>query len=190
MMIRTLAIGVLTALALAGCKSPPVNRTLKEPLPTVAQVDLERYAGRWYEIARLPNSFEANCEGVTADYRLREDGLIDVVNTCRKGAVDGKIERAKGKARRAEAGSTSKLEVSFFGPFWGDYWIIDLAEDYSLSLVGEPSGRYLWILARTPEIDAATRDAALARLSSLGYDVRALYFPKQPPVPDNPDPFK
>ena len=174
---------ILLALgAVAACSKPPVNRDSSVPLTTAAAVDLERYQGLWYEIARFPNSFEKNCEGVTAEYARREDGLISVVNTCRKGAVDGEAEKAKGRARVVDEQTNAKLEVSFFGPFWGDYWILYLADDYSLSLVGEPAGRYLWILSRTPTISEATREDALRRLEALGYDTSALYFTEQPPA--------
>jgi apolipoprotein D and lipocalin family protein len=182
-----MALAASAFAALAGCASPPVNRTAG-PLETVSRVDLDRYQGRWYEIARLPNQFEKNCEGVTADYARRPDGLISVVNTCREGAPDGPVRVARGRARIVDAATNAKLKVSFFGPFWGDYWILSLAEDYSLSLVGEPSGRYLWILARTPLIDEAVKIEALTTLATLGYDVSKLYFGQQPPVPDNPLP--
>ena len=164
---------------LAACGGPPVNRDPAVPLETVASVDTDRYLGRWYEIARLPNSFEKNCEGVTVDYALRDDGLISVTNTCRKGAPDGEAKVANGRARIVDEATNAKLEVSFFGPFWGDYWVIGLADDYSLSLVGEPSGRYLWILSRTPMITDDVRDAALSDLKAMGYDRDALYFTMQ-----------
>lgn len=178
----------LAGLSLGACASPPVNRNAAQPLETVASVDLERYAGRWYEIARLPNSFETDCEGVTADYARRDDGLISVVNTCRKNGPSGPAKVAKGRARIVDEATNAKLKVSFFGPFWGDYWIIDLADDYSLSLVGEPSGRYLWMLARAPEIDPEVKSGALSKLTALGYDVSKLHFTAQPPSPDNPRP--
>lgn len=179
---------VFLGLILAGCASPPVNRAADAPLTTVQSVDLDRYAGRWYEIARLPNGFEKNCEGVTADYSRREDGLLRVVNTCRKGSPSGDVKSAEGRARVVDEKTNAKLEVSFFGPFWGDYWIVDLTDDYSRSIVGEPSGRYLWILSRTPTISEAERADALARIKALGYDSSALYFTRQPPSPDNPIP--
>jgi len=170
------------AAAIAACASPPVNRDASIPLTTAPYVDLEHYLGRWYEIARLENGFEKGCEGVTADYSRRDDGLISVVNTCRQGAPDGKSKVAEGRARVVDETTGSKLKVSFFGPFWGDYWVLWLAEDYALSLVGEPSGRYLWILARTPIIDAQTKSHALERLRALGYDVSKLYYTRQPPA--------
>lgn len=180
-----IVIAASIVVAASGCVSqPPVNRDSSVPLTVEASVDIDRYTGKWYEIARLPNGFEKNCEGVTAEYARRDDGLISVVNTCRKGAPDGKAEVARGRARVVDAASNAKLEVSFFGPFWGDYWILDLDDDYTLSLVGEPGGRYLWMLSRTPEIDADTRAAALQRLQAFGYDTTALYFTQQPPAPD------
>lgn len=171
------------SLVLAGCEEPPPNRAAgAAPLQTVESVDVGRYMGLWYEIARLPNGFEEGCEGVTAEYTRRDDGGVTVVNTCRKGAPDGEAKRAEGRARIVDAESNSKLEVSFFGPFWGDYWIIDLADDYSLSIVSEPQGRYLWILARTPTISEETRAEALATLTSLGFDVSKLHWTQQPPA--------
>ena len=167
---------------IAACSAPPVNRDLSIPLTTVDYVDIDRYQGRWYEIARFPNSFEKNCEGVTADYGRRDDGLISVVNTCRKGAPDGEAKSANGRARIVDAETNAKLEVSFFGPFWGDYWVIGLDADYSLALVGEPAGRYLWILSRTPEVEKAALDDAIATLNGFGYNTDALYFTKQPPA--------
>lgn len=170
---------LLSFFALAACQSPPVNRDLSTPLETVDYVDTERYLGKWYEIARFPNQFEKNCEGVTAEYARRDDGLISVTNTCRKGSLDGNEDVARGRARIVEAATNAKLEVSFFGPFWGDYWVIGLTEDYSLALVGEPSGRYLWILSRTPVISDQLRDAALNDLRAMGYNTDALYFVQQ-----------
>ncbi len=165
----------LMALA-AACAAPPVNRDASAPLETVDRVDLERYLGRWYEIARFPNSFEENCEGVTADYARRDDGLISVTNTCYKGSPGGEKNQANGRARVVDEATNAKLKVSFFGPFWGDYWIIGLADDYSLSLVGEPEGRYLWILSRTPEISDDVRERALSDLRRRGYNTDALYW--------------
>jgi apolipoprotein D and lipocalin family protein len=182
MSLRAFGLLAASAALAAGCASQPANRVSSSPLETVERVDLDRYAGRWYEIARLPNSFEENCEGVTADYARRADGLISVVNTCRVGSPSGKAKIAKGKARVVDTETNARLEVSFFGPFWGDYWIVDLAEDYSLAIVSEPKGRYLWVLSRTPTISDEARDGVLARLDALGFDASKLYFPQQPPL--------
>lgn len=179
-------IGVLSTFALIGCASQPINRDLSVPLNSVERVDIERYLGRWYEIARLPNSFEKNCEGVTADYTQKDDGTISVINSCNRvtidGVITGKARIAKGRARIVDTHSQSKLEVSFFGPFWGDYWILDLDETYTLSLVGEPSGKYLWILSRTPTLPKDVLNEALMRLKAMGYYTDNLYFTIQPPV--------
>ena len=169
-------------LAIAGCTAAPVNRDPAAPLTTARSVDLERYQGLWYEIARLPNSFEEDCEGVTAEYALRDDGLISVVNTCRKNSADGPVDVAKGRARVVNEDTNAELKVSFFGPFWGDYWILDLDDDYTLSLVGEPAGRYLWILSRTPTVADDVLAEAIAKLDAFGYNTDALYYPQQPPV--------
>ena len=170
-------------LAVSGCASQPSHRPADAPpLTTVRAVDLTRYLGRWYEIARYDNSFEKNCEGVTADYSRREDGLIKVVNTCREGAVDGKAREAVGRAKIVDPVSNAKLKVSFFGPFWGDYWIIDLADDYSLAIVSEPKGRYLWVLSRTPTISADEKARVLSFLSNIKFETNALYFTRQPPA--------
>ena len=164
------------------CSGQPSYRAADaEPLQTVPAVDLDRYLGRWYEIARLPNRFEKDCEGVTADYARRDDGLISVTNTCRDGAPDGPEKKATGRARIVDTQTNAKLEVSFFGPFWGDYWVIDLAEDYSHAIVSEPEGRYLWILARDPTIDDALKANLLSKIRANGFNADALYFPMQPP---------
>lgn len=142
----------------------------ESPLETVSFVDLDRYLGTWYEIASYPAWFQKNCTAVTAEYGLRDDGLISVMNRCRKGSLDGKLKQAKGRAKVVDTQSNARLKVSFFGPFWGDYWIIDLDEDYQWAVVGEPKRKYLWILSRTPIMDQARYDEILSRLSAVGYD--------------------
>lgn len=156
------------------------DRSMK-PVEVVADVDLSRYMGTWYEIARLPNSFQEKCvSDVTATYSLLEDGDILVVNRCRK--ADGEINEARGKARRAsDDGPNSKLEVRFapawlsFLPFvWGDYWIIALAPDYSYVAIGGPDRKYLWVLARTPSMDEVTLNQVLEKVKDQGYDLTEL----------------
>ena len=151
------------------------------PLPTQDWVDLARYAGRWYEIARLPNSFQDQCAGdVVATYTLRSDGRVTVLNECRR--PDGGTARAEGVARRAdEKGPASRLKVRFapaflsFLPFvWGDYWIVELDRDYRYAIVGDPSRKYLWILSRSRVMDAATYDSLSATAGRLGFDVARL----------------
>jgi apolipoprotein D and lipocalin family protein len=140
-----------------------------EKLETVDSVDLERYLGRWYEIASYPAWFQRNCTAVTADYSLRKDGLIEVINSCRKESVDGKLKQAKGRAKIVDPTTNAKLKVSFFGPFWGPYWIIDLDPEYQWAVVGVPSRKYLWILCRTPQMDQAVYREIVARLPSKGF---------------------
>ncbi|MGE3250857.1 MAG: lipocalin family protein [Hyphomonadaceae bacterium] len=170
-------IPLVLALALAGCVLPPVNRDQGIPLGPVATIEPARYAGLWYEIARFENSFERNCYAVTAEYRLRDDERIDVINTCREGAVDGPAEVARGVARIVDAQTNARLKVRFgWSPIEGDYWVLDRAEDYSWSLVGEPRGRFLWILAREPRIPDELRQDLLRRLQARGYRTDALHW--------------
>lgn len=144
-----------------------------QALNTVDKVDLERYAGRWHEVARIPNRFQKKClRSTTADYSLRDDGRINVVNSCIK--KDGKINEADGVARIVDKESNAKLQVSFvsvFGwyLFWGDYWIIGLDDDYQWVVVGHPERKFGWILSRTPTLSAAALDEAFAILARAGY---------------------
>ena len=144
-------------------------------LPTVAKVDLNRYAGKWYEIARYPNKFQEKCVGnTTATYTLKEKNKIEVINECLK--KDGVADSAKGEAKIIDAATNAKLEVRFAPSFlsfipqvWGDYWIIDLDDNYSYAAVGDPKRKYLWILSRTPEMDDATYQNILRRVEKLGF---------------------
>lgn len=162
---------------LAGCAHAPSA----PPLRTVDRVDLSRYVGRWYEIATIPMSFQKGCVGVTATYTLRADGDVDVVNTCRKETLDGPERSAEGKAWSVDP-SNAKLEVRFFWPFHGSYWIIDLDPDYRWAVVGHPDRKYLWILSRTPQMDPATYDAILGRLRAQDYDTSLLVKTAQLPA--------
>ena len=166
----------LFATLLSACAHTPSG----PPLQTVDRVDLARYMGRWYEIATIPMSFQKGCVGVTADYSIREDGDVKVVNTCRKETLDGPVKVAEGKAWSVDP-SNAKLEVQFFWPFHGAYWVIDLDPEYRWAVVGHPSREYLWILSRTPQMDAATYDGILSRLRAQSYDVAKLVRTLQPP---------
>ena len=170
-LIATFTILALGALAMGGCArmsgGPVGNRAVPQP---AKPVDLARYLGRWYEIARYEAWFQRGCESVTADYALNKDGTIRVVNACRQGSITGKRKAATGKAKIADAATNAKLKVSFFGPFYGDYWVLDHADDYSWSIVGEPSGRYLWILSRQPHLTPEAFATLEARVKALGYD--------------------
>ena len=158
----------------------------KQPaLEVVEHVDLERYLGTWYEIASYPAWFQKNCTAVTADYSLRDDGLIQVVNSCRKGSLDGKLKQTKGRAKVVDTETNAKLKVSFFGPFWGPYWIIDLDPEYQWVVVGDPKRKYLWVLSRTQQMDPALFDEIVARLPAKGYDPNGLNKTEQPHAGDD-----
>ena len=179
---KLLALGGfgLAVVGLAACSTlisrhPVGNRAVPQPHKSV---DLQKYLGRWYEIARYEQGFQKGCEGVTADYSLRPDGSIDVLNRCRK--PDGKFSEARGRAKVVDEDTNAKLKVSFFGPFYGDYWVLDHADDYSWSIVGEPSGRYLWILDREATPGDAEVGKLIDRARELGYDTSMLLRTKQP----------
>lgn len=164
---QRIALGMAAVALLGGCagKPGPVgNPAVPQPAKTV---EIKRYLGKWFELARYEAPFQKDCEGVTADYSLQDDGKIRVVNSCTR---DGKTNSADGKAKVVEGSGNAKLKVSFFGPFYGDYWILDRDEDYRWAIVGEPSGRYLWMLTREAQPDAATRALIEARVRELGYD--------------------
>jgi apolipoprotein D and lipocalin family protein len=148
-------------------KGPVGNAAVPQPAKSV---ELDRYLGRWYEYGRYEASFQKDCEAVTADYALAKDGEISVLNSCRKGGVDGKASTAKGKAKVVAGSNGAKLKVSFFGPFYGDYWVLDRAEDYSWAIVGEPSGRYLWMLTRQAKPSPAIAALLQARVKEMRYD--------------------
>lgn len=147
-------------------------------LQTVDWVNLDRFLGTWYEIARYPNDFEQDCQGVTAQYSLKDSGKIRVVNTCRDS--DGRTtDRIEGVARVDDRRTNAKLKVSFFWPFSGPYWIIDLDADYQYAVIGEPSRRFFWILSRTPTMEDATLDGILAKMPGWEYDADRLYYVPQ-----------
>ncbi|MGB5661484.1 MAG: lipocalin family protein [Thermoanaerobaculia bacterium] len=169
--------------ALLGCSKTTTERLQLPALEAVPEVDLERYLGTWYEIASYPQRFQEGCTGTTATYTLQSDGEIDVLNKCRKGNLDGPEDVAEGRARLVDRETNAKLEVSFFGPFWGDYWIIDLGPNYDYAVVGHPSRDYLWILSRTPTLDETTYDGILSRLEEKGYPLEPLRKTQQPTGP-------
>ncbi len=163
-----LAIGTL------GGGKPVQAADQKAPLDVVPSVDLTRYAGKWYEVARLPNRFQRDCASdISATYTLRPDGKITVLNECRK--ADGRKKSAKGTARVADAkGPNTKLKVTFFWPFSGNYWIIDIDPEYRWAVVGDPSREYLWILGREPRLDPELYQQIVARAKQRGFETGKL----------------
>lgn len=146
----------------------------------VPAVDLKRYSGKWFEIARFSNKFQKQCVGnVTAEYVLKEENNVQVVNRCLK--KDGKISEATGKAKIEDKQTNAKLEVRFAPAFlsflpqvWGDYWVLDLDPNYQYAAVGEPDRKYLWILSRTPQMDEAVYQQIVRRVEKMGFDANKL----------------
>jgi len=172
-------IGLLAAGMAAICGCAPSGQGLP-PLQTVARVDLQRYLGTWYEIASYPHRFQKGCVATRAVYKLRDDGQIAVRNECRQETLDGPLKSVQGRARVIDPASNARLEVTFFWPFWGAYWIIDLDPDYRWAVVGHPSRNYLWVLSRTRTLDETLYQQIVARLPAQGYDPARLSRTLQP----------
>ena len=174
-----LSLCVLNTLAADAAPGTPEERP-HGALTTIASLDVPRYMGTWFEIAKYPNWFQKVCTGATkAEYRQQPDGTVQVINRCR--LKSGAMSEAIGTAKQAGSASSPKLKVSFapawlsFLPFvWGDYWVIDLDEQYQLVAVSEPGREYLWILSRTPQVDPKAYSALLARLAQQGFDLGKL----------------
>jgi len=173
MRLPSFLVAAAAALGLTACTAPGYRDTSRA-MDGVASLDVDRYLGLWHEIARFPNQFERGCVGVTAEYAMRPDGKIRVVNTCRKGSLDGPVKVAEGVATVIAPG---KLAVTFVPwlPFArGDYWVLYVDPDYSVAVVGEPKGRTGWILARNPALEQAKYDKAVSVLETMGYDTSQL----------------
>ncbi len=157
-----------------------------QKVQSVAEVDLQQYSGTWYEIASFPNFFQRkDCIGTSATYTLNTDGSIKVWNQCYYPNPNGgwKLDRIEGRATVANAPQNSQLKVSFAGPFAGDYWILDLDDNYQYALVGTPNRNYLWILSRNPQIDPGTYASLLEKARAQGFDIRRLN--KTPSLAEN-----
>ncbi len=150
-----------------------------QKLETVPNVDLKKYAGKWYEIASYPQRFQKGCHCTTAEYTLSERGYVIVENRCNKDSVNGRQSYIKGKAFVEKGSGNSKLKVQFFWPFKGKYWIIDLANDYSYAVVSHPNRKYLWILSRTPKMNENLYQQILTRLKEKGFDLTKIQTTKQ-----------
>jgi len=173
-------VKALALLVLAAASWPAALPAADEPLELVENVDLERYQGLWYEIARLPNRFQDECaKNVRAEYTLLENGRVRVVNRCQRRG--GRVDKAEGVARRPDPERPAALEVRFaprwlsWLPFlWGDYQIMSLSDDYRSVLIGAPSRKYLWILARDPSLPEARIRQLLAEAGRQGFDTEAV----------------
>jgi apolipoprotein D and lipocalin family protein len=176
----------LLALSLAFAQAAD---SLPSPVPklaTIASLDVPRYMGTWFEIAKYPNSFQKKCVADTrADYSVQPDGKLQVINRCRQ--ADGEMSTAVGAARQLGDAQSPRLEVrfapawlSFLPAVWGDYWVIDLDPAYQLVAVSEPKREYLWVLSRTAKVQPTAYEALLARLASKGFDLKRLELSKQP----------
>lgn len=178
-----LTAAAAVALGLAGPALAESYRDTSVAMTVDNGLDLDAYLGKWYEIARFPVSFEEGCVGVTAEYALRDDGKIRVLNTCREETLDGPVKTAEGVA---EVVAPSRLEVSFvpalsFLPFLnGDYWVLEVNDAHTISVVGNPGGTSGWILARSPQISQDDLDAAVRVLADNGYDTSRLIKVQQP----------
>jgi apolipoprotein D and lipocalin family protein len=179
--MKTTLLLVLAVAAAVHALSAQAQNAHGAPHPAaIASLDVPRYLGRWYEIAKFPNRFQRDCAGnTTATYSALPDGRVKVVNRCRQ--ADGSEKSAEGVARQSGGSTSPKLEVRFAPAFlsfipqvWGDYWVIDLDPDYQLAAVSDRKGEYLWVLARAPTVDKARLDALVARLAAQGLDVARL----------------
>jgi len=169
--ISRLVLASAFVILLAGC----IEDGRYPPLSTPSRVDINRYLGLWYEIARIDHSFQKGCVASTAEYSLRPDGCIKVINECRKMSLDGEISSIEGKAWITDKDSNAWLKVQFFWPFRGDYVIIDLDEkSYTYAVVGHPSRDYLWILSRTPRMEDGTYGMIMKKIAGHGYDVQRI----------------
>jgi len=172
-LLAPVALLAISAAGITGCASGP-------PLAVVPEVDLGRYMGLWYEIARYPVSFQKGCVAVTAEYSLNRDGTVKVRNACRKGTLDGPPKSIDGTARVPDPAVPAKLKVRFFWFFEGDYWIIDLGKNYQYAAVGTPRRSMLWVLSREPQMDERLYQEIVSRLAAKGFDPGRLVRTPQP----------
>lgn len=145
-----------------------------QTLQTVPNVDLNKYSGKWYEIATFPQRFQKGCNCTTAEYTMTDKGYVIVENRCNKASITGKQSYIKGKAFVVENSGNAKLKVQFFWPFKAKYWIIDLADDYSYAVVSHPNRKYLWILSRTSKMDKEIYEKLISSLKEKKFDINKL----------------
>jgi len=164
-----LILSVLFLISCSKSNSQMIDKT------TVKALDLNRYLGTWYEIARFPHSFEKNLVGVTATYSLREDGKIEVLNQGYKNTLNGERSKAVGKAKIPDKLEPGKLKVSFFWIFYADYFVLELDENYQYAMIGSSSDKYFWILSRSPQMEPAVYEMLLEKARKRGYNLDKLY---------------
>lgn len=182
-MSRSLCLGLSLVLSLGLAPLAQARSGNPNVPPPAKSVDVDRYVGRYYEIARYENMFERGCEGVSADYRKLPDGLIEVVNICRQGAPDGRVKQVRGRAKLVPGSGNAKFKVSFLGPlFIGDYWVLDRADDYRWAIVSDRAGHFLWILHRQAAPSPAEVASLVAKAKAMGFNTAMLRFTKQPPL--------
>jgi apolipoprotein D and lipocalin family protein len=167
-MIKRFVLIITASTLMCSCLS--ATHTSLPPVEVVSHVELSRYTGTWYEIARYPNRFQKDCTDTSAAYKLGSNGSFTVLNSCVK---DGTLDTAKGKAQVVDPTTNAKLKASFFWPS-DDYWIIDLGADYDYAVVSGPDRKYLWILSRSPHMDDALYGQILQRLKKQGFDIYSL----------------
>ena len=175
-MERKIILIFFLSLTIVSCKSQQsmIDKSV------VKELDIDRYLGRWYEIARYDHKFERGLQGVTATYSFREDGKIKVVTAGFQDSLDGPRSDAVGKAKIPDPNVPGKLKVSFFWFFYGDYYVLELDKDYEWALVGSSVDKYLWILSRSPRMEETLYKDLLERLVERGYDVKKLIKVQQP----------
>ena len=156
-----------------------VSFVFTQDLETVTTVDLQKYSGKWFEIASFPQRFQKGCHCTTAEYTVTSKDYLIVENRCNKDSLNGKSLYIKGKVFAEKNSGNSKLKVQFFWPFKGKYWVIDLAPDYSYAVVGHPNRNYLWILSRTASMDDLLYHEIVSRIEAKGYDVSKILKTKQ-----------
>jgi apolipoprotein D and lipocalin family protein len=165
-------LGLVTSFALGAC-------TKAAPLDTVSNVDLKRFQGKWYEVAKLPRPTQVDCYGTIGMYTLTSDTSISLTHQCNVGSWTGSLHVSQASGVVNDPSATAKLSVDFGGGFYGDYWIIDLGQNYDFAVVGHPTRQYLWILSRTPTLDATTLSGILQRAQAKGFDTASLQYTPQ-----------
>jgi apolipoprotein D and lipocalin family protein len=169
--MRTIILAVASALLLGACS--------QQSLDVAPNVDLKRFQGQWYEIAKLPRATQADCTGTKAFYALRSDGTMDIVNECHLGTLDGPTRSVHATATVPDASVPAKLSLEFVPGLYGDYWILEVGDHYEYAVVGHPTRQYLWILSRTPTMDPSVLSHVLDKAQSLSFDTSKLDYTAQ-----------